>query len=135
MTAIRHAAARDRATRTGGVVRLACGLLALALLVPGCASWRGARLYSSGSEALERGDVARAIGDLERAADLVPARSDVYNHLGLAYLRAGREDEAATAFEQAVRLDCTNDAAQHNLDATRRRSASHALPPAGRPGS
>ena len=90
--------------------------LAVALaLGSGCASYRGARLYVSGSEALEAGDTARALADLERAAALAPQRSEVQNHLGIAYLRAGRQADARAAFERAVTLDCSNPAAAANL--------------------
>jgi Flp pilus assembly protein TadD len=81
----------------------------------GCAGFRGARLYQTGSGALERGETARAIGDLERAARLVPQASEVHNHLGLAYAQGGRDREALGAFERAVELDCDNAAAAHNL--------------------
>ncbi len=87
------------------------------LLVPGCAGFRGARLYHSGSAALDRGDTTRAISDLERAATLVPEASEVQNHLGLAYSLAGRSAEADRAFRRAVELDCSNTAAQENLRA------------------
>jgi Flp pilus assembly protein TadD len=97
--------------------------LVLALLVAGCASLEGAKLYARGTDALERGDVAAAITDLERAAALVPEASAVQNHLGLAYARADREREAVSAFERALELDCDNAAARHNLAAARRRAA------------
>jgi Flp pilus assembly protein TadD len=99
--------------------RLACAGALLALGLAGCASLRGALLFASGSEALERGDVARAIQDLEAAAALVPQASEIRNHLGLAYARAGRRDEALQAFEAALTLDCDNDAARRNLRAAR----------------
>ena len=98
-------------------LRLAA-VLALGLALggtPGCASYRAARLYQSGSGALERGESGRAIADLERAADLAPQASEVQNHLGLAYAAAGRNDEAAAAFRRAVELDCDNAAARENL--------------------
>jgi Flp pilus assembly protein TadD len=98
-------------------------LLALALLLasgPGCASFTGARLYRSGSQALERGDTERAIADLERAAELVPHASEVQNHLGLAYASTGRQSEAVAAFRRAVELDCDNAAARRNLAAAER---------------
>jgi Flp pilus assembly protein TadD len=97
---------------------LVVAVLALALVLvsaPGCASFAGARLYQSGSQALERGDSEQAIADLERAAELVPQASEVRNHLGLAYASAGRQREAATAFRRAVELDCDNAAARRNL--------------------
>ena len=91
-------------------------LAALAIaLAPGCASLEGARLYASGSEGLERGDTAQAIAQLERAAELVPQASEVQNHLGLAYRRAGRDAEARRAFARAIELDCDNRAAHENL--------------------
>jgi tetratricopeptide (TPR) repeat protein len=91
---------------------------ALALgIALGCASVEGARLYRSGSDALERGDGPRAVADLERAAALLPEASSVQNHLGLAYVEVGRDAEATAAFRRAVDLDCGNEAAQHNLRA------------------
>jgi Flp pilus assembly protein TadD len=94
-------------------------LLFLCLFGLGCASLRGARLYASGSDALERGEVEVAIERLERAAALVPHASEIQNHLGLAYARAGRPDDARRAFTRAVELDCRNAAARHNLKAAR----------------
>jgi Flp pilus assembly protein TadD len=89
--------------------------LTLALALASCASWEGARLYQSGTAALDRGDSARAIADLERAAELVPTASEIQNHLGLAYAAAGRDDDARKAFRRAVDLDCGNRAAALNL--------------------
>jgi Flp pilus assembly protein TadD len=98
--------------------------LALALLLSGtaCATWRGARLYDSGTQALERGDAAAALADLERAALLVPEASEIQNHLGLAYAAAGRPGDALQAFRRAVALDCDNQAAQQNLRAAEARA-------------
>lgn len=93
-------------------------LLAAILAAPawtGCATFRAARLYDSGTRALDRGEVAEAIADLERAATLSPRASEIQNHLGLAYAAAGRPDDARRAFERALELDCGNEAARHNL--------------------
>lgn len=104
--------------RRGPLAAALAGLLLLALLLPaGCASLRGGRLYVSGSEALERGETARAIAELEEAAALVPHASEIQNHLGLAYAAAGRDADALRAFRRAVALDCDNHAAQANLRA------------------
>lgn len=106
--------------RPGPLAAALGGLLLLALLIPaGCSSLRGGRLYVSGSEALERGETARAIAELEEAAALVPHASEIQNHLGLAYAAAGRDADALRAFRRAVDLDCDNDAAQANLRAAR----------------
>ena len=91
--------------------------IALGVLLAGCASYRGARLYVSGSHALERGEITRAFEALERAARLVPQASEVQNHLGLAYRAAGQPERARVAFERALGLDCANAAARENLSA------------------
>jgi Flp pilus assembly protein TadD len=104
--------------------RLLATLLLFALASMGCATIQGARLYSSGTEALDRGDTARAIADLERAAELVPHASEIQNHLGLAYAADGRDREALVAFRRAVALDCGNLAAQRNLRAAKAHAAS-----------
>jgi len=102
--------------------------LALLTLLPllACSSVQGARLYASGTRALDAGQAEQAVADLEAAAVLLPEASEVQNHLGLAYARAGRPDEAAAAFQRAVDIDCDNDAAQHNLRAAQ---AGYLIPP------
>ncbi len=102
------------------------GLFVLTLLVlslSGCASFRAAQFYQSGTRALDRGDPEAAIRDFEAAEALAPEASEIQNHLGLAYRDAGRPVEARAAFARAVELDCENDAAQRNLDASRRASS------------
>lgn len=95
---------------------LACTAVAVAVgLGTGCAHVEAARLYADGTRALDRGDPATAVVRLERAAALLPAASEVQNHLGIAYLESGREAEALGAFQRAVRLDCSNRAARENL--------------------
>lgn len=83
----------------------------------GCATFHGARLYDEGTAALDRGDTATAISELEEAARLVPRASEIQNHLGLAYQQAGRKVDARAAFQRAVDLDCGNEAARANLRA------------------
>ena len=89
--------------------------ICVAVLVLGCSSFRAARLYQSGTSALDRGDTTQAITELERAAEIVPEASEVQNHLGLAYQAAGRKRDAESAFRRAVALDCDNAAAAQNL--------------------
>lgn len=110
--------------RPFGVLRVAAGL-ALLLACAGCSTFSGARLYGSGSRALDRGEVTAAIADLEQAARLLPDSSEVQNHLGIAYEAAGREEAALVAWRRAVALDCGNEAASRNL-----RSAEGRLEPA-----
>lgn len=111
----------------GGMPRslrcVAVPALALFALLAGCASLEGARLYRNGTQALDRGEPALAVADLERAAELVPQASEIQNHLGLAYAQLGRETEAERAFRRAVALDCDNAAARENLRAAELRAA------------
>jgi len=100
---------------------IGCALCAVVVAL-GCSGFRGARLYQSGTSALDRGDAVEAIAELERAADLLPEASEVQNHLGLAYQAAGRERDAENAFRRAVALDCGNAAAVQNLRVTEARA-------------
>ena len=95
----------------------------LASALPGCATFEGAKLYERGTQALDRGDTATAIAELEHAAQLVPQSSEIQNHLGLAHAAAGDDDAALLAFRHAVELDCSNEAAQQNLAAAEARRA------------
>jgi len=107
----------------GWPARAACiAVLALAM-APGCAGWRGARLYTSGADALGRGESEQAIAHLEAAAEELPARVEIYNHLGIAYTAAGRHADAVEAFERAVELDCNGSVARENLELARHRAA------------
>jgi len=101
------------------VVALRFALLWALIAASGCATWHASRLYQRGTASLDAGRPAQAIVDLEAAADLVPFASEVQNHLGLAYVAAGRDGAGLHAFQRAVALDCRNSAAQANLAAAR----------------
>ena len=96
-------------------MRRALAIVLAALPAAGCAGVEGARLYRSGSEALERGDTQRAVADLEAAAGRAPRVSEVHNRLGIAYAAAGRREDAIRAFESALEIDCSNATAARNL--------------------
>lgn len=97
-------------------------VVAFVLLLSSCATFEGYRHFRLGTAALDRGELTRAVVELELAARLVPQRSEVQNHLGLAYAAAGRPLDALAAFERAVALDCDNAAAQQNLSAAKLRA-------------
>ena len=102
--------------RTSSCAALGVGLILLSIAcesVP-LRTIRGARYYAAGSESLERGDSARALEELSRAAELVPQASEIQNHLGLAYWAEGQPEEARLAFDRAIALDCDNIAARQN---------------------
>lgn len=104
-----------------GAHRLAAPVAALAIgaAAAACATVEAGRLYRSGTGALDRGDAATAVAELEQAAAIAPEVSAIQNHLGIAYERVGRSDDALRAYERAVELDCDNQAARHNLRALR----------------
>ena len=60
-------------------------------------------------------DLHRAIPLFEKLADLFPEVPNAFDSLGEAYLRADREDEAATAFEQCLELDPDHQNARRRL--------------------
>lgn len=88
--------------------------------IAGCASLEAARDYTAGTRALEAGDTATAITRLERSVALEPGVSESHNHLGLAYLQAGRVEEARRELERALAIDCDNRAARQNLQLLQR---------------
>ena len=96
-------------------MRSAVAVLLAGVASLGCAAVEGARLYHSGTRALERGDLSRAIADLEGAAARVPHDAELHNRLGVAYAAAGRRDDAIREFESAVALDCDHAVAARNL--------------------
>ncbi len=96
-------------------MRRAVAYLLTAPLAAGCATLEGARLYRSGTSALERGDASGAIADLEGAAARAPRVSEVHNRLGVAYAAAGRREDAIREFRSAILIDCGNEAAARNL--------------------
>lgn len=77
-------------------------------------TFRGAQYYAEGSDSLRRGESARALEELSRAAELVPQASEIQNHLGLAYWAVGQPEEARVAFDRAIDLDCDNLEARQN---------------------
>lgn len=78
---------------------------------------RAAHLYQSGTRALNTGDGERAVAQLSEASRLEPEASEIQNHLGLAYAVAGQPTLALAAFERAIEIDCSNEAASKNLAA------------------
>jgi Flp pilus assembly protein TadD len=103
--------------RPPSIVRPPVAALLAGWVCFGCAAVEGARLYHSGSRALERGEAARAVADLEGAAARLPHASEVHNRLGIAYAASGRREDAMREFRSAVALDCENAAARRNLRA------------------
>ena len=102
-------------------IQVAIAILLVGGFLGGCQSapmraWQGAQHFSAGDAALEREDPQEAIRELTLAATLVPHATEIQNHLGLAYWKAGDELAAVRAFEAALEIDCDNQPARVNLD-------------------
>lgn len=89
-------------------------ILALALLFSGCTP-AGPRALLKGKRYLDRGDIADALPQLKRATTLLPANANAWNYYGVALQRANQPDEAATAYQTALRLDHDLVEAHYNL--------------------
>ena len=94
--------------RPGAVAALAIGI---AFLGAGCRSHRAddARsgpetIYARAQKAMKNSSYGEAIKQLERAVSLDGNDATINDHLGDAYWRAGRQIEARSQWEKAVRL-------------------------------
>jgi lipoprotein NlpI len=90
-------------------------MIFLSLSVTGCTGFRAARLYQEGTASLNSGHPELAVAQLSEASNLQPDASEIQNHLGLAFTATGQQEKALSAFQRAVDLDCTNEAATQNL--------------------
>src|SRR5436190_101109 len=71
------------------------------VLFSGCAD-PGPRALLQGERLVRQTRYAQAIPKLEQAARLLPRDARAWNHLGLAYHGAGRGEDAAKAYRQAL---------------------------------
>jgi tetratricopeptide (TPR) repeat protein len=74
-------------------------------------------LVEAGDTALDAGNAQAAIDLLRRAARLEPSRKDIWNNLGLAYLRLGQPEPAINAFQTQIRLNIHDPIAHDYLGA------------------
>jgi tetratricopeptide (TPR) repeat protein len=85
-----------------------------AALLAGCTP-AGPRALLEGDRQLRDGKFAEAIAPLTRATEKLPKEARAWNHLGLAFHHAGRAEDAARAYRQALALDRNLLAARFNL--------------------
>jgi tetratricopeptide (TPR) repeat protein len=95
-------------------LRGAIFIFALALTLSGCTP-AGPRALLKGKKCLDRGDVAAAVTQLKRATTLMATNANAWNYLGVALHRAGLPDEAAIAYENALKFDHDLVEAHYNL--------------------
>jgi tetratricopeptide (TPR) repeat protein len=101
--------AKKNRIRGGAIV-----FIAAAIFIAGCAP-SGPRALLKGKKLLERGDYAGAVGELKTAVLLLPANAQAWNYLGVAEQRAGQPDDAATAYNRALKLNRDLTEAHFNL--------------------
>jgi Flp pilus assembly protein TadD/transglutaminase-like putative cysteine protease len=75
-------------------------------------------LLESGVAALNSGNERAAIPLLQRVVELEPQHKEAWNDLGLAYLRIGRFDEAANAFNTQLKVNPYDEHANNYLGIT-----------------
>jgi tetratricopeptide (TPR) repeat protein len=73
------------------------------------------RLFKRALKSQSRGDLDRAIAELEQVTQLAPDLSVPYNDLGVLYKRKGLLDKAIEAYQQAIRTQPEYGEAFHNL--------------------
>ena len=101
--------AKKNRIRGGAIV-----FIAAAIFIAGCAP-SGSRALLNGKKLLERGDFAGAVGELKTAVTLLPANAQAWNYLGVAEQRAGQPDDAAAAYNRALKLNRDLTEAHYNL--------------------
>src|ERR1019366_5147686 len=88
--------------------------LALALALSGCTP-AGPRALLKGKKYLDRGDIADAVEQFKKATTLLTTNANAWNYYGVALQRAGQPDDAANAYQTALRLDRDLVEAHYNL--------------------
>jgi tetratricopeptide (TPR) repeat protein len=84
-----------------------CGaifFLALGLGLSGCTP-AGPRALLQGKKYLDQGDTADALAQFKRATTLLATNANAWNYYGVALQRAGQPDEAANAYQTALKLN------------------------------
>jgi tetratricopeptide (TPR) repeat protein len=71
----------------------------------------------------QQGRYVEAVRELRRAVELTRGKEDpvIYDHLGEAYLKAGDEPSALSAWEKSLELDPSNDSVRQKIQRTRQR--------------
>ncbi len=94
--------------------RSAVLFIALAGFVSGCTP-AGPRALLKGKKYLDQGDSAAAVAQLKTATTLLATNAVAWNYYGVALQRAGQPDEAAIAYQTALRCNRDLVEAHYNL--------------------
>ncbi|MEY4916816.1 MAG: hypothetical protein RL616_729 [Verrucomicrobiota bacterium] len=85
-------------------IRGAIILIALAVVVVGCTP-PGPRALLKGKKFLDRGDYAAAVEQLKTATTLLDKNAQAWNYYGVALQLAGHPEDAAAAYQTALKCD------------------------------
>jgi tetratricopeptide (TPR) repeat protein len=89
-------------------------LAALAVVAAGCTP-AGPRALLNGKKSLDRGEFIEAVAQLKIATDLLPTNAVAWNYYGVALQGAGHPDEAAQAYQAALKFDRNLSEVHYNL--------------------
>ena len=73
------------------------------------------RLFARAVELQQAGDLLGAIDNYNAALTILPERADALSNLGAAYVRLGQYDDGIKKYEEALRLDQTNNSIRLNF--------------------
>jgi Flp pilus assembly protein TadD len=97
----------------------ACRIFLLgALVLSGCTP-KGPRSLLAGKEAIEEGQFAEAVEELQVATTLMKTNAGAWNYLGIAYQHSGMVTNAEEAYSKALSLDRNLAEAHYNLGTLR----------------
>ena len=112
--------ARMRVSRRAG----ALGLLAVATLLPACATstadeemrrLEARSAYEAGVKSISEGRVSLGLASLRQAAEVEPGNALYHNAVGAVLLNVGRYPDAQAEFQKAVELDPQSTQARNQL--------------------
>lgn len=101
--------------------RILAGVVLWILLLSGCTSSPvdSYKLLREAGQAVEEGDLQRALQDYDRLTELMPQNGAVYNGRGAVLLELGKYEPALSDLEKAVELDDGNTVYWYNLGLAR----------------
>lgn len=102
-------------TKNSGSLRIRALVAGIVLLAAAGCQPSGPKSLLLGAKYIREGDYARALKHLDKAAELLPAHPQVWNHLGLAWHGAKQPAKAAEAYQRALRIDQKLAPAHFNL--------------------
>src|SRR5687767_9129179 len=92
-------------TKNTGTTQLHALAACLCVLIFAGCQPSGPKSLLLGAKYIREGDYARALKHLDKAAELLPAHPQVWNHLGLAWHGANQPAKAAESYQRALRIN------------------------------